>query len=338
MTQRILVTGGAGFIGSNFIDYLTAHLPEAAVHIFDKFTYAGNRSNLSERFNACGDTPHRLTKACMTDREKVTEAVIDADIIVHFACESHVTNSLAQADDFVLTNIYGTMVLCEEVIKYPVQKFILISSSEVYGSALAKPMDENHPLNPASPYAGSKAGQDRLAHSYFTSFGIPLIILRPFNQYGPRQHIEKVIPKFITHLLQGRKIHIEDNGVQTRDWLFVRDLCRAITAVIESDNADLFGQVINIGSGQETSVMTLATKIAALVGVDPADLFVTGRQRQGQVMAHISSMTKARELLHWQPEVGIDEGLALTVNWYRDNPGWWRSLKFPVLKISEMGK
>jgi dTDP-glucose 4,6-dehydratase len=337
MAERILVTGGAGFIGSNFVHHLVRHHPEHPVHVFDKLTYAGNRKNLPEVFFTGADGRYRFSQGCMTHREQVTDAVVDADVVVHFACESHVSNSLAQADEFVMTNVYGSMVLCEEIVKYPVRLFILISSSEVYGTALTKPMDEEHPLRPASPYAGSKAGQDRLACTYHCSFGIPVVILRPFNQYGPRQHVEKVIPRFITTLLQGKKIQIENEGVQTRDWLYVEDLCSAITRVIQSKRTDLFGQVINIGSGRETSIHEIATRIARLLNVKPADAFMPGNARKGQVMSHISSTQKAGELLGWKAATDLDDGLRKTVEWYRQNESWWRSLKSPVLRIAEMG-
>lgn len=335
MTKRILVTGGAGFIGSNFVNYIARHYPEYYITVFDKLTYAGNRNSLPESFFARGNKQYIFTEACVTDRDKVSKAIINSDIVIHFAAESHVSNSLAQADEFVATNVFGTMVLCEEIIKYPVKKFILISSSETYGTALQKPMDENHLLNPASPYAASKAGGDRIAYSYYTSFRIPLIILRPFNQYGPYQHIEKVIPKFITSLLQGKDILLENSGVQTRDWLFVEDLCRAIDKVLHLEKTDIFGEVINIGSGKETSILTIATKIARLLDKNRDECFQYGRDRMGQVMSHMASMKKAKEILNWEPSIDIDKGLKITVEWYKKNRPWWSKLKFPVLKINE---
>ena len=337
MKKRILVTGGAGFLGSNFVNYLTQHYPEYAINVYDKLTYAGNKNSLSESFFDIANQHYIFTEACVADRKKMTEAITNADIVVHFACESHVTNSLAQADDFVSTNVLGTMVICEEIIKYPVEKLILVSSSEVYGTALTKPMDEGHPLNPASPYAGSKAGQDRLAFSYYQSFDIPLIILRPFNQYGPHQHIEKVIPKFITNLLQKKKITIENRGIQTRDWLYVEDTCRALTNTIHTNNETIVGETINVGSGKETSIMTIANMIAERLNLDPQEHFTFGHDRRGQVISHISSLAKARALLDWEPLIDIEEGLRRTVKWYVDNDSWWRKLKFPVLKVAEMG-
>ena len=335
MKRRLLVTGGAGFIGSNFVNYMVKHYPEYTINVYDKLTYAGNRSSLAACFLDPADKEHIFTEACVTDRSKMSEAIVGSDVIVHFACESHVSNSLAQADEFVNTNVFGTMVLCEEVVKYPVERLIIISSSEVYGTAVTKPMDEDHPLNPASPYAASKAGQDRIAFSYYYGFEIPLVIVRPFNQYGPIQHIEKAIPTFITNLLQDKKINIHNKGVQTRDWLYVEDLCRALDKVIHADREALIGETINIGSGRETSILTIATRICELLDKD-VDAFVEfGMNRKGQVMSHISSTEKVRKLLNWEPVVDIEEGLRLTVEWYRNNEAWWRSLRFPVLRIPE---
>jgi len=337
MKKRLLVTGGAGFIGSNFVNHMIRCHPDVSIVVWDKLTYAGNKRSLPRSFFDGSNKNHRFVEACVTDRKKISEAIIEADTVVHFASESHVTRSLAQADDFVHTNIFGTMVICEEIIKYPVEKFILISSSEVYGTAVEKPMREEHTLNPASPYAGSKAGQDRMAYSFFCSFGIPLIILRPFNQYGPQQHTEKVIPKFITRLLQEQKIYLENNGDQTRDWLYVEDLCRAIEAVIEMGDSGLFGEIINIGSGCETTVRSIAMQIADLLDIDPDQYFEFGKDRKGQVMSHIGSIEKAYRLLNWKPEHAVEKGLKKTVDWYRENPDWWRNLKRPVLKIAELG-
>jgi dTDP-glucose 4,6-dehydratase len=335
MKKRLLVTGGAGFIGSNFVNYVVEHYPECSINVYDKLTYAGNINNLAECFLDARKSQYTFTEACVMNRDKMCEAIINSDIIIHFACESHVSNSLAQADEFINTNVFGTMVLCEEVAKYPVEKFLLISSSEVYGTAVAKPMDEQHPLNPASPYAASKAGQDRVAFSYYYGFDIPVTIIRPFNQYGPCQHIEKAIPMFITNLLQNKKISIHNNGMQTRDWLYVDDLCLALDKVIHCDNEDVIGETINIGSGKETSVINITTKICELLGKDVDEFVEFGMNRKGQVMSHISSTTKAKKLLNWEPVVDIDEGLERTVEWYRNNESWWRSLRFPILKVPE---
>jgi len=335
MKKKVLVTGGAGFIGSNFVKYIMKTKPEYEINVYDKLTYAGNKSNLSEEFFDNSNKRYIFTKADICDREKVRDAVIEADIVVHFACESHVSNSLAHADDFVNTNVFGTMVLCEEIVKYKVEKFILISSSEVYGTAMTKPMTEEHLLNPASPYAGAKAGQDRIAYSYYYSYkDFPLVIVRPFNQYGPNQHTEKVIPHFITKLLQNKKINIENNGEQTRDWLYVEDLCRAIEKIIDSENKNLFGEVINIGTGKEYNIKYIAEKIAEYLGKSPEKYFDYSKSRKGQVMAHISSMEKSKKLLNWEPKISFDEGLKKTIDWYLTNEDWWKNLKFPVLQIS----
>lgn len=332
--KRILVTGGAGFIGSNFVNYMIDKYPSYNIHIYDKLTYAGNIQNINPSFFQ-NNSSHIFSKACISDRDQISQAIRDCDILVHFACESHVTNSLAQADDFINTNVFGTMVLCEEIIKFPVEKFILISSSEVYGTSKNKPMNEDHPLNPTSPYAGSKAGQDRLAFSYYYSFGIPLIILRPFNQFGIYQHIEKVIPKFITRLMDDKKIYVENLGVQTRDWLFVEDLCKAIDSTIHCGSKELFGQVINIGSGKEISVLEIARMIAEILNKEADEYIVYGRNRCGQLMSHIASIDKADMLLGWKPSTDFLTGLKHTINWYSNNRSWYENLRYPTLKITQ---
>ncbi|CCK81686.1 dTDP-glucose 4,6-dehydratase [Desulfobacula toluolica] len=334
MTKRILVTGGAGFIGSNLVNYLQKKYPSYKIAVYDKLTYAGNIRNLDPLFFN-NNSQYTFINACVSDREKLSSAIRNCDIVVHLASESHVSNSLAQADDFVNTNVFGTMVLCEEIVKFPVEKFILISSSEVYGTAEIKPMDETHPLNPASPYAGSKTGQDRIAFSYFYSFDIPLIILRPFNQFGSHQHIEKVIPKFITNLLNDKVIHVENKGTQTRDWLYVEDLCRAIDRTIHYKSNDLFGEAINIGSRREVSILEMAESICEILDKDAEKHIKYGRDRCGQIMSHIASIDKANKLLDWQPMIDIYSGLKKTIAWYHDNPSWYNSLRFPTLKITQ---
>jgi dTDP-glucose 4,6-dehydratase len=320
MKKKLLVTGGAGFIGSNFVKYIMKNKPEYEINVFDKLTYAGNKANLPKEFYDRLNDKYIFTKASVRDREKVRDSIVESDIVVHFACESHVSNSLAHADDFVNTNVFGTMVLCEEIAKYKVEKFILISSSEVYGTAESKPMTEEHLLKPASPYAGSKAGQDRMAFSYYYSYkDFPLVIVRPFNQYGPNQHTEKVIPHFITKLIQKKNIYIENQGLQTRDWLYVEDLCRAIDLIIDYKYNDIFGEVINIGTGKEYNIKYVAEKIAEILNKNPEKYFDYSKKRKGQVMSHISSMEKSKNILNWEPNINFEQGLKKTVEWYLNN-------------------
>src|SRR5213594_3523093 len=251
MTKRVLVTGGAGFISSNFIRHLLAKTPYDVVSL-DALTYAGNLENLSDVMSH-----ERLSfvHGDVRDAELVRDVVSQVDVIVNAAAESHVEKSIADgASEFVTTNVEGTQILLDAVRETPVERFILISSSEVYGTAEYAPMDEEHPLNPRSPYAATKAGADRLAYSYFVTYGLPIVIVRPFNNYGPRQHPEKVIPRFITQALADEPLTIHGDGHASRDWLFVDDDAEAIESIIEAPIDRVAGEVINIATGLDITV------------------------------------------------------------------------------------
>ena len=223
----------------------------------------------------------------------------------------------------------GTSVLCETIAKFPVERLIYMSSSEVYGTCLHEPMDEEHPLNPRSPYAGSKAAGDRLAYSYYVTYGIPLVIVRPFNNLGPFQHTEKVIPRFIRSALEGETIEVHDDGTQTRDWLFVTDHAEAIERCLVADLATVKGEVINLGSGVETSIRTIAEQVLTRLG-HPDKLVLNSYQRPGQVQRHVSSTTKAHDLLGWRARTPFATALEQTIQWYTDNAWWWRKLAYPA--------
>jgi dTDP-glucose 4,6-dehydratase len=206
-----------------------------------------------------------------------------------------------------------------------VERFVLISSSEVYGTAEYAPMDERHPLNPRSPYAGTKAGADRLAYSYFVTYGLPIVILRPFNNYGARQHPEKVVPRFITQALSDEPLTVHGDGHASRDWLYVLDDAEAIEAVIESPIDDIAGEVLNIATGVDFSVTEVARLVLSLLG-KPSDLTLHVEERPGQVDRHIGSTEKASALLGWQARTAFEDGLERTVAWYRENEAWWRGI------------
>ena len=229
MRKRVLVTGGAGFISSNFIRHLLANTDHEVVSL-DALTYAGNLENLADVMSH-----ERLSfvHGDIRDADLVASIVEEVDVIVNAAAESHVEKSIEEgASEFVTTNVEGTQILLDAIRRAPVERFILISSSEVYGTAEYAPMDEEHPLNPRSPYAATKAGGDRLAYSYYVTYGLPIVIVRPFNNYGPRQHPEKVIPRFITQALSGEPLTIHGDGHASRDWLYVDDDAEAIEAII----------------------------------------------------------------------------------------------------------
>jgi len=243
---------------------------------------------------------------------------------VNAAAESHVEKSIeAGASEFVTTNVEGTQILLDAIREQPVERFILFSSSEVYGTALDEPMEEEHPLNPRSPYAATKAGADRLAYSYYVTYGLPVVIVRPFNNYGPRQHPEKVIPRFITQALSDEPLTIHGDGHASRDWLYVDDDAEAVEAIIQADDS-VVGEVINVATGTDVSVCDIADKVLELLG-KPADMRTHVPERLGQVDRHIGSTEKAEKLLGWRARTSFEDGLERTISWYRDNEAWWRA-------------
>src|ERR671928_1938614 len=277
--RRVLVTGGAGFIPSNFIRHLLRETPWEVVSL-DALTYAGNLDNLRDVMSH-----ERLSfvHGDIRDEELVRDVVSEVDVIVNAAAESHVEKSIEEgAREFVTTNVEGTQILLDAIRDAPVERFILISSSEVYGTARYTPMDEEHPLEPRSPYAGTKAGADRLAYSYFVTYGLPIVIVRPFNNYGPRQHPEKVVPRFITQALRDRPLTIHGDGHASRDWLYVDDDAEAVEAVIGADLEAVVGQVLNVATGVDISVAEIADAVLDAVG-KPASLKAFVTERPGQV-------------------------------------------------------
>ena len=327
MSKRVLVTGGAGFISSNFIRHLLAHTDHEVVSL-DALTYAGNLDNLEEVLSH-----ERLSfvHGDIRDADLVRDVVCEVDVIVNAAAESHVEKSIEEgASEFVTTNVEGTQILLDAMRATPVERFVLISSSEVYGTAESDPMDEGHPLNPRSPYAATKAGADRLAYSYWTTYDLPIAIVRPFNNYGPRQHPEKVLPQFITSALADRPLSIHGDGHASRDWLFVDDDAEAIEATIAADLDLVAGEVINVATGVDISVDEIADLVLDALG-KPASLKVNVSERMGQVDRHIGSTEKAKRLLGWEARTSFAEGLERTVAWYRENEPWWRG----VLERSE---
>jgi dTDP-glucose 4,6-dehydratase len=322
----VLVTGGAGFISSNVIRHLLEATDYDVVSL-DALTYAGNLENLADVMSH-----ERLSfvHGDIRNAELVAEIVAEVDVIVNAAAESHVEKSILEgASEFVTTNVEGTQVLLDAVRQAPVERFVLISSSEVYGTAESDPMDEEHPLNPRSPYAATKAGADRLAYSYFVTYGLPIVILRPFNNYGPRQHWEKVVPRFVTSALADEPLTVHGDGHASRDWLYVEDDAEAIVAAIEADLDRVAGEVVNVATGVDVSVSEIADLVLELLG-KPAWLKSHVDERPGQVDRHIGSTEKAAELLGWRARTSFEEGLQRTVAWYRDNEAWWRGARRQV--------
>jgi dTDP-glucose 4,6-dehydratase len=321
--KRVLVTGGAGFISSGFVRYLLEATPYEVVSL-DALTYAGSIENLAD---VLAHPRLSFVHGDIRDAGLVTEVVGGVDVIVNAAAESHVEKSIVEgASEFVTTNVEGTQILLDAVRERPVERFILISSSEVYGTAEYAPMDELHPLNPRSPYAATKAGADRLAYSYFVTYGLPVVIVRPFNNYGPRQHPEKVVPRFITQALVGEPLTVHGDGHASRDWLYVNDDAEAIVAVIEADLDRVAGEVVNVATGVDLSVAQVAELVLEAVG-RPRGAWLQVPERPGQVDRHIGSTEKAERLLGWRARTGFEDGLERTVAWYRDNEAWWRGYR-----------
>jgi dTDP-glucose 4,6-dehydratase len=321
-TKRILVTGGAGFISSNMIRYLLQETDHEVVTM-DALTYAGNLANLADVIE---HDRLRFIHGDIRDLGDVTSALEGVDVIVNAAAESHVSKSIEQGGgEFVTTNVVGTQVLLDAMRERPIERFILISSSEVYGTAESDPMTESHPLNPRSPYAGTKAGGDRLAYSYWCTYGLPITIIRPFNNYGPFQHPEKVIPRFIIQALTDRPLTIHGNGIASRDWLHVFDTAEAITAACEVPLDAIVGETINVATGVDESVEEIADAILAILG-KPSSLKHHITDRPGQVDRHIGSTDRALDLLGWRSSIPFSDGLERTVRWYQDNPDWWHSV------------
>lgn len=322
--RTILITGGAGFIGSNFARYMLQRYPQDHLIVLDALTYAGNPENLYPELGENG----RLTfwYGNVRNAEIVHELVSRANIIVHFAAESHVARSIYDNAIFYETDVLGTQVIANAALKYPnVERFIHISTSEVYGTAVHSPMSEEHPLNPMSPYASAKAGADRLVYSYVQTYGLPAVIVRPFNNYGPYQHLEKAVPRFITSALRNEPLTIHGDGRCSRDWLYVEDHCEALDKLLHAPLESVRGEVINLGTGVDIPVLHVAKTILEVMG-KPLSLIQHIGDRPGQVERHIASTEKAQALLGWRASHSFAEGIEKTVAWYRANPKWWEKL------------
>jgi dTDP-glucose 4,6-dehydratase len=320
--KRVLVTGGCGFISSNFIRHLLGHTPYEVVSL-DALTYAGNIENLND---VMGHERLSFVHGDIRDPELVRDVVAEVDVIVNAAAESHVAKSIAEgASQFVKTNVEGTQILLDAIRFTPIDRFILISSSEVYGTAERAPMDEEHPLNPRSPYAATKAGADRLAYSYYVTYDLPIVIMRPFNNYGPFQHPEKVLPRFVIQALRDEPLTVHGDGHATRDWLYVEDDAEAIEAVIQGDIDAIAGEVFNVATGLDISVQEIANYVLDALDKPPS-LKVHVDERPGQVHRHIGSTEKAEQMLGWRARTDFPTGLERTIEWYVENRDWWESI------------
>jgi len=317
--RRLLVTGGAGFIGSHFVRRVLARHPDVQVTVLDKLTYAGNLANLAD----VADNPrYRFVKGDVSDPVAVDRVVGDADGIVNFAAESSVDRSIDEPDAFIQTDIHGTFVLLEAARRHGSARFLQISTDEVYGNVPEGSSDENGRLNPSSPYSASKAGADLLVGAYQATYHVPAMITRTTNNFGPNQYTEKAIPLFVTNALEGLPLPVYGDGHQSREWLFVADHCDALELVMERGEP---GETYNVGSGFELENLELAHRILALTD-RPTSLVEHVEDRPGHDRRYAVDSTKLRRL-GWQPGHEFEAALATTVSWYRDNPEWWRPLK-----------
>lgn len=326
MKKTILVTGGAGFVGSNFVRFIYEKYREYRLIILDALTYAGNIKNLPFDINKQNEERGVFWYGNVRNGELVDSLVSEASIVVHFAAETHVTRSIYDNFLFFETDVIGTQTVANAVLKYKdsIEKFIHISTSEVYGTAQTQTMAEDHPLMPMSPYASAKAGADRLVYSYWVTYGIPAVIIRPFNNYGPYQHLEKAIPRFITSCILNEEIRVHGDGSAYRDFLFVEDTCEAIDAIMHADLHKVQGEVFNVASGVHRSIQSIAQDIVKIMGKKESLITQVG-DRPGQVFRHTGEITKIRNVLGWKPKTDWEEGLTRTIKWYTDNREWWEN-------------
>lgn len=317
--KRLLITGGAGFIGSNFIRHILNKYSDYSITNLDKLTYCGNLDNLKDVEK---DKRYKFVKGDIADPAVVKGVVKDCDMIVHFAAETHVDRSISDPYSFVRTNVVGTHTLLEAAKTGGVERFIHISTDEVYGSIEKGSFKEGDPLEPNSPYSAAKAGSDLLARSYFVTFRLPVIITRSSNNFGPYQYPEKVVPLFVTNLLQNKKVPLYGDGMNVRDWLFVLDNCEAIDTVMHEGKP---GEIYNIGAGSETTNKELTYSILELLGKG-REFVEAVKDRPGHDRRYSLDISKIKKL-GWKPKHDFKKALEFTINWYRNNESWWRQLK-----------
>jgi dTDP-glucose 4,6-dehydratase len=319
--SRFLVTGGAGFIGSNFVHHLRRIYPKAGITVLDKLTYAGNLANLEV---VKGDPGFRFVKGDICDRMVVAEAMEGCDFVVNFAAETHVDRSIDHAEDFVLTDTYGVWVLLEEARRRKLTRFLQVSTDEVYGEILSGEATEESPLLARNPYAASKIGGDRLAYSYFATHGSPTIVTRCSNNYGPYQYPEKLIPLFVTNALEDKTLPVYGSGRNTRDWIHVEDHCRALTAILETPGVE--GETFNVAGNNERSVLQIADLILKRLG-KPDSLLKGVTDRPGHDRRYAIDASKLERMTGFKPKVEFATGIIETIDWYKTHRSWWEAIR-----------
>ncbi|MCK4265283.1 GDP-mannose 4,6-dehydratase [Candidatus Babeliales bacterium] len=327
MKKTVLLTGAAGFIGSNFLKYMFEKYPEYKFLVLDCLTYAGNPDNIPDYIKQ--SSRFEFWYGSVTNPDIVNSLMERASLVVHFAAESHVARSIFDNSKFFETDVLGTQVMMNSLLKNSqIERFIHISTSEVYGTADTRPMTEEHPLNPRSPYAGAKAGADRLVYSYWCTYDVPVTIIRPFNNYGPAQHLEKMIARFVTSAVSQKALTIHGLGEAMRDWIYVEDHCEALDRALHiEDFSKIKNEVINIGTGVSTSNIDIAEMILSKFNLSNDMLKFIG-DRPGQVDCHNSSTEKSYNLLGWKAKTTLDKGLDKTIEWYGNNKAWWEKIEW----------
>lgn len=319
--MKILVTGGSGFIGSNFIRYMLNEHPDDAIINLDKLTYAGNPKNLRDIES---DPNYSFVRGDICDQNLVDQLMQEqqVDQVIHFAAETHVDRSITDGSAFVRTNLLGTYALLDSALRHGIDGFIHISTDEVYGSTVKGSFKETDILSPSSPYSSSKAGSDLLARSYYVTHDLPVIITRCTNNFGPYQYPEKLIPLFITNLLEAAKVPVYGTGQNVRDWIYVLDHCRAIYFILQRGET---GEIYNIGGGAERTNLEITEKILEILGKDDSMIEYV-KDRPGHDFRYSLDCSKLNDI-GWAPEYNFEDALEKTVRWYIENEWWWRKLK-----------
>ncbi len=318
---RFMVPGGAGFIGSNFVRMVRKRFPASRVTVLDKLTYAGNLANLE---SIASDPGYRFVRGDICDPKAVAGAMEGCDLVVNFAAETHVDRSIERAHEFVLTDTVGVYVLLEEARRAGVRRFVQVSTDEVYGEILGDAATEESPLLARNPYAASKIGGDRLAYSYYATYGVPTIVTRCSNNYGPYQHPEKLIPLFVTNAIQDIPMPVYGSGKNTRDWIHVDDHCSAMIEILQT--ADVEGETFNIGAGNEKSVLEITALILERLK-KPEALIRHVTDRPGHDRRYALDMKKLKKKTGFTPAVRFEQGIAATIDWYVKNRAWWESVR-----------
>ena len=320
--KKIFITGAAGFIGSNVLEYLFHKYPDYSFVVLDALTYAGNLKNISPEIQQ--SSRFQFIYGDIRNATVVDSIVSASDIVIHFAAETHVTRSIHDNVKFFETDVLGTQAVANAVYHHQdtVERFLHISTCEVYGAAIKKKMNEEHLLNPHSPYAAAKAGADRLVYSYYVTYKTPVTILRPFNIFGPRQHLEKLVPRFITSAILNEPLTVHGDGKAQRDFMHVSDVARAVEILIHAPLKKVVGEVFNIGSGKAISNIKIAQKIAKIMKLPVSQIkFVA--ERPGQVSTFACDYRKMKKLFGWKPNKNFNQGLRETIKWYKKNKNLW---------------